>query len=170
MILTGTLTRDGFEQAIANADAAGISTDLEGLSSPGDGELRGLTQEIWESIRLGLRKAFLLLLGRDKAREAMDLAIAKAQAAIESAGTRARELQAQLLEKIQAYLTTVVDAALQQVRPELVLGGQTMPLTSVSVAQRITLGGEIGLTLEGLFSLTSDGEIEVAAQYGLPQG
>lgn len=45
-------------------------------------------------------------------------------------------------------------------------GGRTLPLTGLEVRQRPSLSGEIGVTLESLFSLTSGGEIEVGAQYG----
>ena len=169
MITTGRITRADFEMAVARSAEVGSRERLGGLSAPRDTPLRSRIDLVWDAVTNALRRAYVL--GRDAAREAMDAAKAEAQALLVEAGARAQEVHDALLDKVQAYLTTVVDSALRQVRGELVLGGgRSLPLIRLEVRQRLSLSGEIGVTLESLLSLTSGGEIEVAAQYGQPAG
>jgi hypothetical protein len=165
MITTGRLTRDDFELAITRSKEVGGSQRLQGLASPEDNVFWGKVDMVWNAVTNALRRAYVL--GKDAAREAMDSAKAQAQALIAEAGARAREIHDALLDKVQAYLTTVIDSAIRQVRGQLVLtGGRSLELSGVEVRQRLSLSGEIGVTLESLFSLTSEGEVEVAAHYG----
>jgi len=167
MITTGRLTRDDFEMAIEKSQQVGAGQHLRGLASPEDNVFGGKVDMVWNEVTSALRRAYVL--GQDAAREAMDSAKAEAKALIAEAGARAREIHDALLDKVQAYLTTVVDSAIRQIRGELLLSdGRSLPLAAVEVRQRLSLSGEIGVTLESLFALTSAGEIDVAAHYGEP--
>src|SRR3989337_956750 len=102
MITSGALNREGFELALDRARETATSTDLRGLSAPGDGVLLGQIASVWESGEIALRKAYLF--GKEQARGAMDTAVAKAEELIQSAGNRAKEVHQALLMKIQDYL------------------------------------------------------------------
>jgi hypothetical protein len=50
--------------------------------------------------------------------------------------------------------------------PTVLIGEQKLPMKSVAVAQKVIIGGDIGLSLESAFKLASSGEFTLTATYG----
>jgi hypothetical protein len=71
-----------------------------------------------------------------------------------------------LLARAQSYLAVLVRGALDQVQAAITVGGIELALSSVEVAQTISLHGSLKAALTELVSITADGEVTVSASYG----
>jgi|SRR5215469_5323216 len=167
MEVAAVISRQDFEAALAAARTVGASTGSDGLASILDGAWLGRISEVWDHIESALSRAFQF--GADQAKEYVDAAIKAANDLVTSAGKRARAVQQELLERMQAYLSRLVDAAIAQVRSEVVIGTQTLALDGIDMGYKISIGGSLKVTITDLASLTSAGELTVSAHYAIPQ-
>jgi hypothetical protein len=163
VIEVGTVNRQGFEAALDAARDEGSIRAYSGLSAPLDGSWLGKISEVWESVEQALRDAFVD--GVEHSRDALDKAVSRAQSLIQGAGARARDVQEALLEKIQAYLSRLVDAALSQVRRIVEVGGIQLELDELELNQKVSLSGSVKAALTEIVALTADGELTVTASY-----
>lgn len=163
MIAYGMVTRQGFEEALAAASSLDSSESLVGLAAPLDATWLGRISETWDAIENALRQAYEW--GRDAGSEAVTKAVAGAEALVRSAGHRARDVHQALLERAQRYLAVLVRNALDQVQAAIVVGGTQLALSSVEVAQRISVHGSLKAAVTELVAITADGEITVSASY-----
>ncbi len=166
MITSGIVTRQGFEAALAASNAVGSSEPLVGLAAPLDAGWLGRISEAWDAVESALRDAYQW--GREAAGEAVAAAVAQAEELVRSAGHRARDVHQALLARAQTYLAVLVRSALDQVQAAITVGGAQLGLTSVEVAQRISLSGSLKAALTEIVAITADGEITVSASYRAP--
>ncbi len=163
MITYGIVTRQGFEEALEAASSLDSSESLVGLAAPLDATWLGRISETWDAVENALRQAYEW--GLDAASEAVRKAVADAEALVRSAGHRARDVHEALLERAQRYLAVLVRNALDQVQAAIVVGGTRLALSSVEVAQRISVHGSLKAAVTELVAITADGEITVSASY-----
>ena len=164
MITSGIVTRQGFEEALTAASTVGSDGHLVGLAAPLDATWLGRISEAWDAVESALREAYQW--GREAASEALATAVADAEALVRSAGHRARDVHQALLARAQSYLAVLVRGALDQVQAAITVGGIQLTLSSVEVAQTISLHGSLKAALTELVSITADGEVTVSASYG----
>jgi len=167
MEVVAVINRQDFETALAAAREVGASTSADGLAATLDGALIGRISEVWDYVESALSRAFQF--GADQAKEYTEAAIKAANDLVASAGKRARAVQQELLMRVQAYLSQLVDAAIAQIRSTVMIGSQTLVLESIEMEYKISLGGELKVTIIDLASLTSSGELTVSAHYGIPK-
>jgi hypothetical protein len=95
-------------------------------------------------------------------------AVARAEDLVRSAGHPARDVHQALLAHAQSYLAVLVREALEQVQAMITVGGAQLKLTSVDVAQRISLNGSLKAAMTEIVAITANGEITVSASYHAP--
>ena len=163
MIVIGAVDRQEFEVALTAARDEGLTRTYPGLSAPLDGTLLGKISEVWESVEIALRDAYVY--GSERAREALDTAVSHAENLIRGAGTRAKDVHQALLAKIQTYVSRLIDAALSQVRRTIQVGDSRLALDELEVSQSVSLTGSIKASLSEIVALTSEGQLTVTASY-----
>jgi hypothetical protein len=163
MAISEIILRNDFESAISAAKEVGKAKNIPGLAAPLDAVWSGRIDAVWDRIESALRAAFER--GRDAAQSLTATAVEEAQKLIAEAGHRAYAVQQALLSRLQAYATRLTDAALDRVRPELQLGGNTWRLESLELAEKISLTGSLGVNITNLVTVTADGELTVTTKY-----
>lgn len=165
MTTTSISTRAGFERALDAARAVGDESPLPGLAAPLEGSLLGRVADAWDAIDAALRDAYWR--GIQNAQTAVDAAVERVEELVAAAGRKAQDVQAALLARLQTYLQTLVDEALSQIRDAVQVGNQQLALTSVSLAQTISLSGSLKASIKEVASLTGTGQLVVNAEYGV---
>jgi hypothetical protein len=155
--------RDCFEKALASARAE-QGAQLKGLAAPISGALGGMIAEAWDAIEGALRKAFAW--GTDRAREAIDNAVALAESLAERAGKQVREFQEAITQRLRAYHATFVDETLARIRSSVVLGDRTLALDNVELTHKVILTNSLKATITEVCSLAASGETAIVARYG----
>jgi hypothetical protein len=166
MQMVAVITRQDFEAALAASREVGKSAGNNGLAAPLDGAFIGRIREVWDDVESALTKAFQF--GAEYAKESIDAAVKAANDLMAQAGKGARAVQQELLKRVQAYLSTLVDTAIEQVRPAVAVGDRKLALETVDISYSVSLGGSLGVTIANLASLTSTGEITISAHYISP--
>jgi hypothetical protein len=158
--------RGAFERALQVARTVAKVPTPEGLAAPLDGALKGRVAEVWDSIEAALRTSYER--GRDHAKSLVEAAILRAEKLMDEAGTRARDVQAFLLERLHAYVAAFTHGALANVMTVVEAGNQRLSLTRIQLSQKLVLGGSLKASLTDIFDLTSSGEIEIQVEYSMP--
>jgi hypothetical protein len=137
------------------------------LNAPLDDETHTWIERIWDTIEGALRCAY---------RQGMDAArplIQKASDALSELGgnvaKRAEEIRAVITERLNSYLHTAIDGALQRVRSTISVGNRELKITAITVEQRINLSGSLKASLEEICEFVAEGEISLSAQYGVKE-
>lgn len=166
MQMVAVITRQDFEAALAASREVGTSAGNGGLGAPLDGAFFGRVQEIWDNIETALTNAFQF--GAEYARGYIDAAVKAANDLIAQVGRGAGAVQQELLKRVQAYLSKLVDTAIKQVRPAVTIDDRKLALETIDISYNVSLGGSLGVTIANLASLTSTGAITISAHYASP--
>jgi len=156
-------SREDLDQALKQARALGPVDQNTHLNAPVNAGLLGRLETVWDSIEAALRKGYKL--GADAARDALANAIADAEQLIAEAGALARECQETLLEKLQVFVKAFINSALKRVPDALPIGGREFRISKVTCTQKLVLGGSLSTNVTEVFSMTSNGELELAVDY-----
>jgi hypothetical protein len=159
------VSSDLIEIALKRADDAGSPATLHGLSAPIYGGLMARADALWEQIKEELTTTYSR--ARDQTQEILHKLGQSIDDLLKLAGNKARDVSEYLLAKLREYITAIVDGMLRQVRSEITIGSTTLPLAQIELSERIVLGGSLKTSLADTFELTSNGELAVAASYGL---
>jgi hypothetical protein len=154
-----------FEQAIKAARKVDESKTSTNLNAIADAGLLGRLDGVWDTIETALREGYRF--GRDLAKGALDMAIEKAEQLIKEAGTRAREIHAALLQKLQTFVKTFITNALARVPTTISIGERNYNITKVTCTQKLVMTGSIKVNITEVFSIASNGELEVAVDYSV---
>jgi hypothetical protein len=155
--------REDFELALAAARKIDSGADVTGFASRMDGAFLGRLDEAWSSVEGALRKGYEL--GKEKAKAALDAAIAEVEQLLADAGSQARELQASLLRRMHEFTQCFIQSAMARVPTVIDVGGARFTLAAVRCTQRLVVTGSITTNLTELFALAANGEIEIATDY-----
>lgn len=164
--MTGTNMRiswSDFMYALNAADDVDTTGDLPGMAAPKDAAFWGRVGQVWDAIEQALKESFLK--GRTAADTAVRHAIQQAENAVMQLGHRARDLQAELLDRLERWMNAIVDRALRLIRPSIVVGAQTLRLDEVQVTFKISLGGSLSGSITEACKLAADGELSVEGSY-----
>lgn len=153
---------DGFEQALAQARATPGKT-LKGLAAPPSAALAGMVSEAWDAIEGALRKAFTW--GTERAREAMDSAVALTESLAERAGNQLHEFQDAILHRLRTFQGAFVDDTLARIRSTVVLGQRTLSLESIELTHKVMLTGSLKAAISEVCSLATSAETTIIARY-----
>jgi hypothetical protein len=162
MELTIVASREVFERAMAAAARLGDGEEISGLAAPLD-SIRGFLEEAWTVVGGALRKAYQW--GKDRVQDVLDAAVVKVEELMERVGSKARDLQAALLARINAFVREEVFGTLALVPTEFKVGERTFALTTLKCSQKLMMSGSVKANLMEVFSLVSSGEIVVEANY-----
>ena len=165
MSLVVVLDETILDEAIAHAERIGETEPLTGMNSPLDGITRGRVAEVWDAMTIAIRKAFEL--GEERARNYLDQALATCREVLEEAGAAAGEVQRALKARLRDLIRGYIDGALGVMQSNIRIGDRELLVTSISVEQKVIMGGDLSLSLEQAFKLAASGEIKVAASYSL---
>jgi len=164
MNTTITASYAALDNAIQAARQIGAGGKIKGMAAPLGTSLLGSVNEAWETIEAGLKEAFLM--GREKAIELIQVTRIKIEGLLQQAGQQAAEVHRLLLEKIQGFLKAFINSTIALLPGEISAGGRQFPILTVTLAQRISLGGKLELSLTKVFEMVSEGELEVEVEYG----
>jgi hypothetical protein len=138
-------------------------SDRGALHSIDDGSLRGRLEETWDYIADASRKCFEV--GKDAAQSAVDQAKEAVTKLLNSAGTRVTQVADDLSARLDVAVQGMIDRALGRLRPTISVGTSSLVLHEISVSQTITFGGSLGGKIDELFTLSSNGQLEVHSIY-----
>jgi vacuolar-type H+-ATPase subunit H len=153
-----------FQQALAAGRKVGDGVPLTGLAAPLDATWLGKIAEAWDSVEDALQAAYRY--GRDTARDLLDKAVVKAEELVQSAGKRAMDVQQAILGRVNEVVDSLINQALDRIRPTVLVGGRELSIQSVDIAQSVTMSGSLKVAITDLFTLTAEGQISVTANYG----
>ena len=156
--------REDFDAALAVGRAVGEDGELRGLAAPLGAGLLGHVSEAWDHIEATLEEAWNR--GRAFVRDAATATAVRVQEIVEAAGAGARAVHDGVLEKLNGYVSALIDRALARVRPSVTVADRSLELESVELEQTITLSGSLKVSIEEVCALTAEGEIAVTAHYG----
>ncbi|NOJ94057.1 hypothetical protein HMI51_14100 [Corallococcus coralloides] len=154
-----------FTAALDAAEQVNHSDTLSGLHAPADGVFLGRVGQAWEAIKEALTTA--LEYGAERVGVALESAWQSMEEALRAAGAKAGEMQALLLSRLREYLGAFVDGMLQQLRSELRVGTVDLNLRQVQLSQKVMLSSSLKASLKEVVALTSQGELQVDASYGI---
>lgn len=157
---------DDFNFALEAARSVEKSGELSDLAAPLGAAADGRLSKAWDQIEAALQEAWRR--GREFARETAEEAALRVQEIIDSTGESARAVQERLLARLHKYLEELVDRTLARVRGSITVAGRELHLRSLELAQSVTLTGSLKLSIQEAFALTSEGQLEVTAQYQSP--
>ena len=157
--------REDFEAALAAGRAVGEGGELRGLAAPLGAGLLGRVSEAWDHIEATLQEAWSQ--GRAFVRDTAAATAIRVQEIVEAAGNAALSVHQMVLEKLNGYLSDLIDRALARVRPSVTVGERTLELDAVELEQKITLSGSLKVSIEEVCSLTAEGEIALTAHYAV---
>lgn len=163
MIISVTADQFIFETAIAAAEQVGAPALPKGLNAPLDAATTGRLDEAWSTIKTMLQRAYES--GSSVAATLLEKAQQTVDQLLESAGNKARQLQALLSARLREYQSTFVEGVLHLVRAEIKVGEVSMKLSQIKLAQKIVLSGSVKAALAEAFALTSCGEFQIEASY-----
>lgn len=104
--------------------------------------------------------------GKSAAREFIRQATELATAAAKALGERYRSVRARIARRLDAYVQTLVDAALARMRPILSVGDRELPVARIAVSQKLLLSGSAKASLEEVCAFVAEGELSVSVEYG----
>ena len=152
-----------FDHALQTARTIGQIGKIEGLNAVIDASMMGKVEEAWGSIEKALKTAYQY--GKEQVHGALEAAIAKATQMLAEAGNRAREFQFILLQRLQAFMRDLIEQVVALVPSVLNVGGSSFSLSSMKCTQKIALTGSLKTSLTEVFSLVSEGQLEVETEY-----
>jgi hypothetical protein len=103
--------------------------------------------------------------GSDIARGLLEKAIAQAEQLITEAGSRARDVHEALLQKLQVFVQSFTNNVLRRIPTSITVGVLNYNISKVTCTQKLVMTGSIKMNLTEVFSLTSNGELQVAVDY-----
>lgn len=68
-------------------------------------------------------------------------------------------------ERLNGYIQSAIDRALQRVRGTIAIGGQEMRVAKVSVEQRLRFSTSLKASLEEICGFIAEGELAISAEY-----
>jgi hypothetical protein len=151
--------RADLEQALKQARAFTPLDHNTHLNATVNAGLLGRLDAVWESIESALRKGYKF--GTD----ALTNAIAQAEKLIAEAGAFANDCQQALLEKLQLFVKGFISSAMQRVPESIPISGREFRISKVTCTQKLVLTGSISVNVTEVFSLASNGELELAVDY-----
>jgi hypothetical protein len=157
---------DDFESALEAARSVEKSGELSDLAAPLGAAVAGRLSEAWDRIEAALQEAWRK--GQDFARGTAEETAARVQEIIDSTGDSARAVQERLLARLHRYLEELIDRTIARVRGSITVDSRELHLNSVELAQSVTLTGSMKLSIQEALALTSEGQLEVTAQYRSP--
>jgi hypothetical protein len=155
--------RADLEQALKQARAFTPLDHNTHLNANVNAGLLGRLDAVWESIESALRKGYKF--GTEAARDALTNAIAQAEKLIAEAGAFANDCQQALLEKLQLFVKGFISSAMQRVPESIPISGREFRISKVTCTQKLVLTGSISVNVTEVFSLASNGELELAVDY-----
>ncbi len=155
--------RQDFEQAIRAVRIMSEGANSASLNAVSDAGLLGRLDSVWDDIVTALRRGYEF--GSDTARGLLEKAIAQAEQFITEAGNRARDAHEALLQNLQVFVQNFTTNALKRIPTTIAVGGLTYNISKVTCAQKLIMTGSIKMNLTEVFSLASNGELEVAVDY-----
>lgn len=156
-------SREVFEQALEAARATRYAPNTVDLNSVADAALLGRFSDAWDTIEYALRKGYEI--GRNKAKAALDEAIAQAEQLLSQAGDRAGDVQDLLLQHLQQFVQKFITGALTLLPSTVTIGTQNYKIAKVTCTQKVLMTGSIQASLTTVFALASSGELGVAVDY-----
>ena len=156
-------SRADLEQALKDARAFSPLDQDTQLHATANAGLLGRLDSVWDSIETALRKGYKF--GADAARDALNSAISQTEQLISEAGALANQFQEALLEKLQLFVRGFINSALQRVPDSLIISGRDFKISKVTCTQKLVLTGSLSVNVTEVFSLASNGELELAVDY-----
>ena len=163
MQVTLIVDKSAFDKALRAADALGLNEIQAGLFAAADGALAGRVEEAWESIQKALERVYRT--GADAARPFIEVAEQTIERVLAEAGRTADDVVVALRAKLRAYVMTLVDEMLAQVREVLLVSGRPLRLNEVKLSQKLVVSGSLKASLAEVFALTGSSELAVDATY-----
>jgi len=166
MLMTANVTESVHLAALRNARQIGKEKPLPAgvLNAPLDNESTTWVNRIWDTVEMALKRAYRE--GMATARPLIEQAGDLMKEAAETVKSAIADVRAVVMERLNAYLKSAVDGALEQVRPFVNVGGAMLKLRTVTLEQKVTLSGSLKASLEEICEFVAEGEINLATEYG----
>jgi hypothetical protein len=133
------------------------------LNAPLDDDASTWISNIWDVVESAIQRAY---------REGMAAAqplIDQASIMLTNLTQKAKEVRTVISERLNVYLQSAIDGALQRVRAGLSIGGSELKLQRVTVEQRINMSGSVKASLAEVCAFVAEGSISLSAEYSIAQ-
>lgn len=135
------------------------------FDGPLDGEVTDCVNRIWNEMEGALRRAHHE--GVQAARPLIESISASMTDLLAPLGTRAEQVRTAIAERLNTYLQTSIDGALERIRATMKVGGRELSMVSMTVQQKINLSGSLKASLQEVCTFVASGEISLSAEYAL---
>lgn len=152
-------------QAIAKArDFGYVALPDDVMNTITDSSVADDVRKIWTNVESALLHAYNQ--GMATAREYVQRVGEQFKGLAETAAAKAEAIRQAIMARIGVYLRDVIDAALESVRPSIMVGGSALAVTSITIDQKVKLSGTLKASLESICEFLAEGEISLSAEYG----
>jgi hypothetical protein len=133
------------------------------LNAPLGGEALDWITKIWDEMEIALKSAYRN--GIEAARPIIDRVSVLTQEVNAKLLNSAEEIRIAVSAKLSDYVQTMIDGALLQVRPTIIVGGRELHMSSVTIEQKIGLSGSIKVALHEVCEFVAKGELSLSSEY-----
>ena len=152
-------------EALRQARALGKQQPLPAhvLSAPLDDETDIWINRIWDTVEGALRCAHRE--GIEAAQPLIEKVSGLMTELTSNLAKRVEDVRVVVTKRLHSYFHTIIDDALQHVRPTISVGGNELKMTSVTVEQRINVSGSLKGSIVEICEFLAEGEISLSAEY-----
>lgn len=158
-----SISKSIIDTALHRARTLDENSPLSGLNAPLDADVSGLLSQAWDYVEALAHVAFQN--GKELARDAIESTIKKLNDLFEVLGEQASDAIELFKAKLREYYQGVIDGVLSLISSEILIGGKSMSVSKVQLAQKFSLGGNWKMALTDIISLTANGEYSVSVEY-----
>lgn len=120
-------------------------------------------EEVWELCESAVMQAYTD--GVESARLLIDSAVAKFNQVAHDVKDRVKELNTLLTKRINTYLYHAMDSALRSIRHSLQVGDKHVMLKSLTIDQKVKVGGALKASLTEACEFVAEGEFSISMEY-----
>jgi hypothetical protein len=155
-----------FDDALKQASQIGRDQPLRPglLHAPPDNDTKNWIERIWDIVEGALLKAYQE--GMDAARPLVHKVSEHMTELYATAKERAGDIRAVVSERLNAFLRGVIEGALSRIQSTIKVENREIPMTGVTIEQKIKITGSLKASLEEICEFISEGEISLSAKYG----
>lgn len=161
-----TITQEHLDHSFKKCEEFARRETADGMHSQSDLSILGKVDAVWNRVRSAIQQAFIH--GKELVTDAVNSAISAMEELLREAGNKAKEFHNELLKRLQVFVKTLIESALNLLPATMTIAGAAFEVAKVNYSQKLRLGGSLKSNLLEIISLTSDGEMSLSVDYTRP--
>ncbi len=128
-------------------------------------EEKSWVERLWGKVEHALNLARLH--GRQAAQEAIDSVSLDLAELGETLGHAAAAVRDAVIARVAGFVRMVIQGLLSRVESVVKVGDRDLPIRTVSIEQKVKMSGSLKASLEEICEFVAEGELSLAAEYGV---